>query len=124
MKHCGAKRNGNSPVSRQPRFYRDTGLQIGPSASMMMDNVNIIIYPVQYSKKAYPEHWKGVTDMTSTKGRVVDHVGFSVAKLEPALERLQKAGVKVTEPIRTVAGGKVRSAFIEGPDKIRIEVVE
>ena len=89
-----------------------------------MDNVNIIIYPVEYTKKAYPEHWKGKTELESTKGRVVDHVGFSVANLPEALEKLRKDGVKVTDEIRSVAGGKIKFAFIEGPDKIRIELVE
>ena len=89
-----------------------------------MDNVNIIIYPVEYSKKAHPEHWKGKTEIDSTKGRVVDHVGFSVANLPEALEKLRKDGVKVTDEIRSVAGGKIKFAFIEGPDKIRIELVE
>jgi catechol 2,3-dioxygenase-like lactoylglutathione lyase family enzyme len=89
-----------------------------------MDNVNIIIYPVEYTKKAYPEQWKGKTELESTKGRVVDHVGFSVANLPEALEKLRKDGVKVTDEIRSVAGGKIKFAFIEGPDKIRIELVE
>jgi catechol 2,3-dioxygenase-like lactoylglutathione lyase family enzyme len=92
--------------------------------SMMMDNVNIIIYPIAYSRKAYPEHWKNQKEMSSTRGRVVDHVGFSVDNLSEALEKLRKDGVKITDEIKTAAGGKVKYAFIEGPDKIRIELVE
>jgi catechol 2,3-dioxygenase-like lactoylglutathione lyase family enzyme/predicted enzyme related to lactoylglutathione lyase len=121
-KYFGAKRRGTRAPSREPRFYRS--YQIGPSMSLTMDNVNIIIYPVEYPKKAYPEHWKGKTEIESTKGRVVDHVGFSVANLPEALEKLRKDGVKVTEEIRSVAGGKIKFAFIEGPDKIRIELIE
>ena len=37
---------------------------------------------------------------------------------------LDAALVKVTEEIRSVAGGKIKFAFIEGPDKIRIELIE
>jgi catechol 2,3-dioxygenase-like lactoylglutathione lyase family enzyme len=125
MKYFGATRRGNAttPPSRAPRFYRDH--QIGPSMSLMLDNVNIIIYPIQYSKKAYASHWKsGQTEMSATKGRVVDHVGFSFDNLAEALERMRKDGVKVTDEIRSVAGGKIKYAFIEGPDKIRIELVE
>jgi hypothetical protein len=92
--------------------------------SLMMDNVNIIIYPIAYSRKAYAEHWKNQKEMTSTKGRVVDHVGFSVDNLTETLEKLRKDGVKVTDEIKSVAGGKIKYAFIEGPDKIRIELVE
>jgi hypothetical protein len=90
----------------------------------MLANVNIIIFPVQYSKQAYPDQWKGHTEMSPTKGRVVDHVGISVGNLESALERMQKAGVKITGPIQSEDGGKLRFAFIEGLDKMRIEVVE
>jgi catechol 2,3-dioxygenase-like lactoylglutathione lyase family enzyme len=124
MKYFGAKRAGNPKTepSREPRFYE--GIQVGPSMSLMMDNVNIILFPVQYSKQAYPEHWKGVSEMTPTKGRVVDHVGISVDNLEQAVERLRKDGVKIAGDIKSAAGGKVKYAYIEGPDKISIELVE
>jgi hypothetical protein len=90
----------------------------------MLDNVNIIIFPVQYSKQAYADHWKGRTEMTSTQGRVVDHVGISFENLSDALEKLRKDGVKVTGEIQSEANGKIKFAYIEGPDKIRIELVE
>jgi catechol 2,3-dioxygenase-like lactoylglutathione lyase family enzyme len=118
-KYLGAKLLGSRS---EVRMYR--GHQIGPSASLMMDNVNIIIFPVEYSKKAYAEHWKGKTEIESTKGKVFDHVGFSFDNLAEAVEKLRRDGVKVTDEIRSIAGGKVKFAFIEGPDKIRIELVE
>jgi predicted enzyme related to lactoylglutathione lyase len=120
MKYFGAK--GRVSPSRTPRMYRD--VQIGPSASVTVDNVNIIIFPVEYTKKSYPEQWKGKSELESTKGHVVDHLGFSFENLEEALAKLRKEGVKVTDEIRSVAGGKIKYAFIEGPDKIRIELVE
>jgi catechol 2,3-dioxygenase-like lactoylglutathione lyase family enzyme len=122
MKHFGAINTRKTPPSRKPDSYE--GIQVAPNMSLMMDNVNIIIFPVQYSKQAYPDHWKGRTEMTPTKGRVVDHVGFSFDNLPVALERLKNDGVKVTQPIRSVLGGKIKFAFIEGPDKINIELVE
>jgi len=118
-KYFGAVRRGGS---REPRVYRD--VPIGPSASLTMDNVNMIIYPIAYSRKAYPEHWKNQKEMSSTKGHVVDHVGFSVDNLSESLEKLRKDGVRVTDEIKSAAGGKIKYAFIEGPDKIRIELVE
>jgi hypothetical protein len=92
--------------------------------SLMLDNVNLIIYPVQYSRKAYPDHWKGQTAMSSTTGRVVDHIGVSFDDLPAALARMRKDGVKVTREIASSAGGGGKSAFVEGPDRIRIELVE
>jgi len=125
IKYLGAVRRGNpsTPPSREPRFFR--GHQVGPSISLMMDNVNIIIYPIEYSRKDYATHWKnGQTAMSPTKGRVVDHIGFSFDNLADALERMRKDGVKVTDEIKSVANGKIKYAFVEGPDKTRIELVE
>jgi predicted enzyme related to lactoylglutathione lyase len=122
VKHFGATVRNNGLSSKKPSFI--SGYQIGPNASLMLDNVNIIIFPIQYSKKAYPEQWKGVTEMTPTKGRVVDHVGISFQDLPAALERLRKDGVKVIGEIQTDPDGGPRFAFIEGPDKMRIELVE
>jgi catechol 2,3-dioxygenase-like lactoylglutathione lyase family enzyme len=124
MKYFGATRRGNpkTPPSREPSFYH--GVQVGPNMSLMLDNVNIIIFPIQYSKQAYPDHWKGQSEMSSTKGRVVDHIGISFANLPEALEKLRKDGVKVTGEIQSEAGGKIKFAFIEGPDKMHVELVE
>jgi len=122
-RHFGIPRRGTAPVSREPRFYRD--FQIGPSSSLTMDNVNIIIYPIQYSRKAYADHWKnGQTAISPTKGRVVDHIAFSVDNLAETVKRLKQEAVTITDPISTTAGGKLKHAFIEGPDYIRIELVE
>jgi catechol 2,3-dioxygenase-like lactoylglutathione lyase family enzyme len=89
-----------------------------------MDNVNIIIYPIEYTKQAYADQWMGKTEFDSTRGRVVDHIGFSVDNLSQAIEVLRANGVKVTDEVRSVANGKIKFAFIEGPDKLRIEIVE
>ena len=122
-RHFGIPRRGSGPISREPRFYRD--FQIGPSYTMMMDNVNIIIYPIQYSKKAYAPHWKeGQTAMSTTKGRVVDHIAFSVSNLAETIERLKTEGLKITDSIKVVEHGRLKHAFIEGPDFMRIELVE
>ena len=123
MKHLGATQRSTAPVSREPRFRND--LQIGPSMSLMSDHVNIIIYPVEYSKKAYAAHWAaGQTALVSSRGRTVDHVGFSVPDLSAMLSRLKASGVKVTAEPRTIANGQLKYAFIEGPDQIAIELVE
>jgi catechol 2,3-dioxygenase-like lactoylglutathione lyase family enzyme len=122
MKHFGATRRSNRPVSREPRFYE--GYQVGPSMSLMSDQVNIIIFPAPHAKQSNPEHWKGRTEFTSSQGRAIDHVGFAVQNLDAALAQLRQDGVKMTGEPRAILGGKLKYAFIEGPDKIRIEVVE
>ncbi|MFN0087025.1 MAG: VOC family protein [Blastocatellia bacterium] len=119
-KYMNAKSRSTRPPSREPRFYR--GIQIGPSVSLMSDNVNIIIFPIEYPKKVYAEQWKGRAEFDSTKGHTTDHIGFSVENLAEALAKLRADGVKVTDEIRSI--GPVKFAFIEGPDKVRIELVE
>ncbi|MBV8817782.1 MAG: VOC family protein [Acidobacteriaceae bacterium] len=117
----GLVRRGGPP-SPEPRMYR--GFQIGPAYSLMMDNVNFIIYPMQYAKKQWPELWKDRNDFESTAGHVTDHIGFSVDNLDETMARLRKDGVKIATEPKQVLGGKLKIAFIEGPDKVRIEVVE
>lgn len=108
-----------SPV---PHVYRDVA--IAPSSSMMMDNVNIIIYPSEYARTSHWKSWEGRETFESTQGHVVDHIGIGVDNLDDAIARLKAAGVKILAEPRSVAGGKIKFAFIEGPDKMRIEIVE
>ena len=120
IKEFGLVRRGAGPPSREPRFYR--GFQIGPAMSLMMDNVNFIIFPMEYAKTQWPELWKDRTDFEPTSGHVTDHIGFSVDNLADTLERLTKDGVKVAGGPYSSPAGKY--AFIEGPDHIKIELVE
>ena len=122
VKYFGAIRHGKEPPSREPVFYK--GYQVGPSMSLQSDNINIIIFPMEFAPKAYPGPWQNRTAFDATEGRVVDHIGFSFDNLSEALARMRKDGVKVTQEIRTVLNGKVKFAFIEGPDRVRIELVE
>ena len=123
MKEFGLKLRGQPP-SREMRYR--CGRQTGPAVSMMMDDVNVVIvYPVGNAKVAFPEDWKNREDLESTAGHSIDHLGFSVDNLNGTLERLKKdCGVKVTAEARLAFGGKIKFAFIEGPDHIRIEVLE
>lgn len=118
-----AKQFGVKPhLNPQVHMYRN--VQIGPSASFMMDNVNFIIYPIEYAHTSHMPGWENRQTFEPTKGRVVDHIGISVDNLEDAIARLRKEGVTVTAEPRSIAGGKVKFAFIEGPDKMRIEIIE
>lgn len=117
-KHFGVKPRSSAAV----RMYHD--VQVGPSASFTMDNVNVIFYPVEYARSSHMPGWEDRKTFEPTKGRVIDHIGVSVENLDDAIARLRKEGVTVTEEPRSLAGGKVKFAFIEGPDKMRIEIIE
>ena len=122
IKEFGLQWRGRGTPSREARMYN--GFQIGPSMSLLMDNVNIIIFPYQYAKTQWPDLWKDRDEFESTKGHVTDHIGFGVDSLDETLARLKNDGVVLTDEPKSVLGGKVRYAFIEGPDHIRIELVE
>jgi catechol 2,3-dioxygenase-like lactoylglutathione lyase family enzyme len=117
-KHFGVKARS----SPQVHMYRD--VQIGPSASFMMDNVNVIIYPMEYAISSHMPGWENRKTLEPTKGRVVDHIGVSVPSLDDAMAKLRKEGVTITDEPKSIAGGRVKFAFIEGPDKMRIEIIE
>ena len=109
--------------SRAPRTSL-TGVQVGPSSSLFFDNVNIIIYPMQYSLKVYAADWEpGQTELQPTRGNVNDHIGIAVPNLEEALQIFKENGATIIDPPREAAG-KFKHAFIEGPDRISIELIE
>ena len=59
-----------------------------------------------------------------TKGRAINHMAFSYRDIDPVFERMQKAGVEILEPISDKPEFGFRSFFVQGPDKVLIEVVE
>ncbi len=121
MKEFGMTRRGQGALSREPYFYK--GRQLGPSISLMMDDVSFVIFPVEFARTAMPKEWTGRKTFESPKGRVMDHFAFSVDNLEETLARLKKDGVKVTRGPHTMGGGKWKAALIEGPDNVQIELV-
>jgi catechol 2,3-dioxygenase-like lactoylglutathione lyase family enzyme len=98
------------------------GIPTGPSASMQLDNVTFWIYPAAHAKALYGGQWKGRTGFASNRGRALDHVAVSVDDLDATLARLKQEGVRIVSGPRKADG--VRSAFIEAPDKMELEIVE
>jgi catechol 2,3-dioxygenase-like lactoylglutathione lyase family enzyme len=123
-KHFGVRLSPSlkSPNARKPRFYRD--IPVGPSASFNVDNINIIIFPMEYPKKAYANQWQGRTTFDFTKGKAIDHIALSVNNLAETLNQMKADGVKIVQNIKPIKGTKIKSAFIEGPDNILFELVE
>jgi len=88
------------------------GVIRSPATTVRIGEISLIIYPRQ---RPGP--------LVSTRGHVVDHIAVSYSNVEAALERLRKSGVKVLEDVHPFGNGS-RSAMIEGPDAIAIELVE
>jgi catechol 2,3-dioxygenase-like lactoylglutathione lyase family enzyme len=66
----------------------------------------------------------GSSELVPGKGsRGLDHIGFRVDELEKTVEDLKKRGAKIGIGPST-GGPGVKYAFVDGPDGIRIELVE
>jgi len=83
-----------------------------PAATVRFDEISLIIYPRQ---RPGP--------VVSSAGHVVDHIALSVNDLAATLKRLEGEGVRVLRGSQAFGSGG-KSAFVEGPDAIVIELVE
>ena len=120
LKHFGGRSNNPNP-SREARLHN--GLQIYPFMGVMVDGVQFFWYTKAFGQGSYPAAWKGRTNFASSRGRVIDHVAFSVDALDEALDRLEAGGVRVLQrPRRTKEG--FRSAFVQAPDGVELELVD
>jgi catechol 2,3-dioxygenase-like lactoylglutathione lyase family enzyme len=121
IRHLGVKTLGGRPLSRQNVRLVDT--DIGVTANLTVSGVYLGIFPVSWARQAYEDDWRGVAALVSTADRAVDHIAFAVEGLDATLARMKAEGVRVLPlPLRDGDGG--RQSYIEGPDKIVIELVE
>lgn len=80
------------------------------------------IVGINYDGKVWLFARKRDESIAPTQGRSLDHLGWNFSNLDEAAIRLKAAGVKFTMEPRDYRG--IRIAFIEGPDGVRIELVE
>ena len=121
LRHFGAT-SANANPSREARTHN--GLQIYPFMGANLDGIQFFWYPKAFGQGSYPAAWKGRTSFASPRGRVIDHVAFSVTGLDAALVRLEADGVKVLQRPRATLDGQIRSAFVAAPDGVELELVE
>ena len=66
-------------------------------------------------------------EATPSQGHAIDHIGFRPLNVDNAVAGLKAKDVKVTtepRPLTLPSGVSMRLAFIEGPDGVRIELVQ
>lgn len=117
VRHLGLTLRNQLPTERAFR-----GIPTGPSASAQLDAVTFFWYPTTHARALYGGQWKGRTTYATNRGRVIDHVAIGVEDLDATLARLRADGVTVLTPPRTKDG--LRSAFIQAPDHMELELVE
>ena len=59
---------------------------------------------------------------TGKNRRGLDHIGFLVQDIESTLEEMKRKGVRISTELKVLPGRKV--AFVDGPEGIRIELME
>jgi hypothetical protein len=60
--------------------------------------------------------------IVTSRGQTADHIAVSCHDLDAALSQLQNSGVRVIAPSASIEG--LRSAMIQSPDRLAIELVE
>lgn len=97
-------------------FLYNPDLKGAPNAGLRLAGVNILIRGLRPGERA------DVRAPALVEG--LDHLGLLVEDIEAAAAGLKERGAKFTlEPQATGMKGR-KIAFIEGPEKIRIELVE
>jgi catechol 2,3-dioxygenase-like lactoylglutathione lyase family enzyme len=95
-----------------------------PAVDLVADHISFLVAPESMVAAATP-NMKGHIEFESTQGHVVDHLAFSVKDIKKTIDRLRSNGVKVlVEPTPVLSNGKLHTAFIEGPDRVLIEIVQ
>lgn len=116
VKHLSATRRGQRTGPCEVPFAPPSeplGVIRTPAATVRFGDISLIIYPQQRPAK-----------LVSPRGYVVDHIALSVSDLTGTLERLHRASVKVLEEPYRFGDSKQQAAMVEGPDAIRIELIE
>lgn len=111
-----------NPANANLRVHN--GIPTGPSASLISGNVTFFWFPTSTARALFGNEWVNRKQFESPRGRVIDHFAFSVENLEETLKHLRADGVQVIQEPKRSMNGKLRSAFIQGPDRVEIELVE
>lgn len=121
MKYFGFPTMGNRPLSR--RSVHLGGVEVGPTANLAIGKIYLGIFPAAWARKEYPKDWKDTPELVTTAGRVIDHIAFRVDDFDGTLARMRAAGVPILMLPRR-QGDEGQQVYIEGPDKIVIELVK
>ena len=66
----------------------------------------------------------GKAGLVPTKGRSLDHIGFDVTDLAAFIKKLEAAGIKLDEAMRSAPNGTTKVAYLTDPWGTRIELTE
>jgi catechol 2,3-dioxygenase-like lactoylglutathione lyase family enzyme len=84
----------------------------GPHDSTDIPGMNLTFAPT-----------RGPVDLT-TKGGVIDHIGFEVRNLAAFCQKLEAKGVKLDQPYKKIPSAGIATAFLTDPKGVYIELTE
>ena len=89
------------------------------------DNVQMIFFGKPDSDKPIP-WWPDppLKEFQPTKGRAIDHIAFSYPEIDSVYARMKADKVEILSEPAMQENLKLRSFFVQGPDKVLIEIVE
>ena len=79
---------------------------------------------VNHTNAALTEDMLSGMMVVDTKGKPIDHLGYSTANLEMERDRIKAAGITIAEDISFKPEFGFRSFFVETPKGIWLELVE
>jgi len=111
-------------IEKQVAFFRELfgGKELSrerrPNSIMM---IRMEIQGVPFAFMTLPVD-KGQLEPGKGK-RGLDHIGFTVKDLKTTLEEMKRKGVLITQDLTLMPNG-AKIAFIEGPEGLRIELIQ
>ena len=79
--------------------------------------------PVRLNISSQPEGSSDNTVPAELNRLELEHFGFDTTDIEFDIRKFESAGVRIVLPITEISGG-TKLAYIEGPDKVLIELVQ
>ena len=79
--------------------------------------------PVRLNISSQPEGSPDNTVPAELNRLGLEHFGFDTTDIEFDIRKFESAGVRIVLPITEISGG-TKLAYIEGPDKVLIELVQ
>tara|TARA_B100001179_G_scaffold150213_2_gene109159 strand:+ start:750 stop:1145 length:396 start_codon:yes stop_codon:yes gene_type:complete len=79
--------------------------------------------PVRLNISSQPEGSSDNTVPAELNRLGLEHFGFDTTDIEFDIRKFESAGVRIVLPITEISGG-TKLAYIEGPDKVLIELVQ
>lgn len=117
-----------SDIERSIAFYKGYfGMELEKRRDIHANNAEIAFMKEPGSGFSLELTWykdQKRFSQASYEDRLFDHLAFTLNDMDATINRMRKAGVKITDEPFTLGPGSSKLAFIEDPDGTLIELIE